>query len=269
MRWRDTAHRWKIDNCRGSPSSGPAGSSGLRLQRARSQQSQPGCSRRRRRRRSDDAWRRSRCLTRPNNAALLWTFQLASNRRRAASSFRKHVVLTLSPCLSSWPAHDAHLAALAAAAEEAVLAIGLQTRDGCSLRHVELMQHLAALGIDSSEIALVVFPGAVPELAIDPRDPGDKARAGNGAQDLAGVGIDLVDLALAIDADPQCTFGPGQSGIAAAAGRGDGRKHATRPRIDLLDASFRDLEQMRSIERGAGMRREFDPAQGRARGGIG
>ena len=42
----------------------------------------------------------------------------------------------------------------------------------------------------------------------------------DGAQDRAGLGIDLMDLALAILPDPERALGPGQPGVAAAAGAG-------------------------------------------------
>src|SRR5262249_29263714 len=100
------------------------------------------------------------------------------------------------------PPHRADLAAVAAAAEEAVLAVGFEARHADTLGHGDRFQHLAGLRVDVPEVALLLFPGAVPELAIHPGDAGDEAATFNGAQDPAGVGIDLVDLAFAIDTDP-------------------------------------------------------------------
>ena len=124
------------------------------------------------------------------------------------------------------------------------------------------------LRIDAPQIALVAFPGAVPELAVDPGDAGDEAVGLDGAQDRAGFGIDLMDLALAVLPDPERAFGPGEAGVAAAAGRRDGGEHAAGLRIDLLDAILGDLEQVLAVEGGAGMRGDVDRAQRLAARGI-
>ena len=73
------------------------------------------------------------------------------------------------------PAHGAHLAAGSAAAEEPVAAVGLEPRHADVGRHLELLQDLARFRIDPPQLALVVFPGAVPQLALDPGDAGDEA----------------------------------------------------------------------------------------------
>ena len=101
----------------------------------------------------------------------------------------------------------------------------------------------------------------MPELAVDPGDAGDEAVGLDGAEDRAGLGIDLMDLAVAVLPDPECPFGPGQPGVAAAAGRGNGGEHAAGRRIDLLDAILGDLKQMRAVERRPGMRGHIDRAQ--------
>ena len=90
----------------------------------------------------------------------------------------------------------------------------------------------------------LVFIGGVPELSIHPGDPGDEAVGLDGAKDRSGLGIDLVDLAVAILTHPERPFRPGQA-RAAARGRGDGRDHSTGLRIDLLDAVAGELEEMR------------------------
>src|SRR6185312_11346848 len=161
---------------------------------------------------------------------------------------------------SPGPAHGPHLAAPAAAAEEAVGAIGFEARHRRAGRHSEPLQHLAALRIDAPEIALLAFPCRVPELAVEPGDAGDEAARFDGAENGAGIGIDLVDLARAILPDPERPFRPGEAGILAATRRRDGREHAAGRGIDLLDAVLGDLEQVPSVEGGAGMRRDIDRA---------
>src|SRR5438034_4321220 len=72
-------------------------------------------------------------------------------------------------------ADGSHLPAASASAEELIAAIGLEPRHAHSRRHLELLQDLSCSRIDPPQIALVAFPGAVPELAVDPGDPGDEA----------------------------------------------------------------------------------------------
>ena len=83
---------------------------------------------------------------------------------------------------SPGPADGSHLATAAAAAEELIAAIGLEPRHARSRRHPEPLQDLARSRIDLPHIALVTFPGAVPELAVDPGDPGDDAVGLDGAK---------------------------------------------------------------------------------------
>src|SRR6185312_8148426 len=119
------------------------------------------------------------------------------------------------------PANGAHLAGVAAAAEELIGAVGFEARYGGAGRHLDLLQHFSGLRIDAPQIALVAFPGAVALLAIDAGDAGDDAVGLDGAQHLAGLRVDLVNLPLPMVAHPERTFGPGEAGIAAAARRGD------------------------------------------------
>ena len=81
----------------------------------------------------------------------------------------------------------------------------------------------------------------------------------DGAQNLAGLGIDLMDLALAMLRDPERCFGPRHSGGAAFRCR-DGRDYAAGIRIDLLDAIPGDLVQVPAIEGGSGMRWDIERA---------
>src|SRR5262245_54307751 len=84
---------------------------------------------------------------------------------------------------ASRSAHRPNFAATPAAAEEPVGAVGLQPRHAHARRHLEPFQHLTRARIDAPQLALVAFPGAVPEPAIDPGDPGDVAVGLDGAQD--------------------------------------------------------------------------------------
>ena len=74
-------------------------------------------------------------------------------------------------------------------------------------------------------------------------------------------GIDLMDLAVPILAHPERPFGPGEPGVAAAAGRRDRGEHAAGLRIDLLDAILGDLKQVLAVEGRSGMRGDIDRAQ--------
>src|SRR5947208_14679892 len=80
------------------------------------------------------------------------------------------------------PADRPHLSALSSSAEEAIAAIGLEPRNAHSGRHLERFQDLPRSRIDSPQIALVTFPGGVPELSVDPGDPGDEAVGLDGAK---------------------------------------------------------------------------------------
>src|SRR5205814_8187945 len=105
-------------------------------------------------------------------------------------------------------ADGSHLAAPSTSAEELIAAIGLEPRHAHSGRHVEPLQDLSGSRIDSPQIALVAFPGAVPELAVDPGDPGDEAVALDGAKNRPCLGIDLMDLAAPILPHPERPFVP-------------------------------------------------------------
>ena len=125
-------------------------------------------------------------------------------------------------------------------------------------RHIEPLQHFAGLRIDPPHVALVTFPGAVPELAVDPGDAGDEAFGLDGAKDGPGLRIDLMDLAVPVLSHPQRPLGPGEPGVTAAAGRGDRGEHTAARRIDLLDAILGDLKQMLAVEGRSGMRGDLD-----------
>src|SRR5262249_21682504 len=103
-----------------------------------------------------------------------------------------------------------------------------------------------------------------PELAVDPGDAGDHAVRLDGAENLSGLGVNLVDLAAAVLADPERALGPGHSRVTALARRRDGREHPSALRIDLLDAALGDLPQVLAVERRAGVRGDVDRALHRA-----
>src|SRR5580704_17745367 len=97
----------------------------------------------------------------------------------------------------------------------------------------------------------------MPKLSIDPTDPGDEAVGFYGAKNRACFRIDLMDLPVAILPDPKRTFGPRESGVAAAAVRRDRGEHTASFGIDLLDAILGDLKQVFAVESRYCMRRDI------------
>ena len=85
---------------------------------------------------------------------------------------------------SSRPPDRSDLAALFPSAEEPIGTIRFEPGNVDSLGHVEVFKHFTRLRIDSPQIALVTFPGGVPQLSIDPRNPGDEAVGLDGAKNL-------------------------------------------------------------------------------------
>ncbi len=88
------------------------------------------------------------------------------------------------------PADRPQLPAPASAAEEPIAAIGLESRHAHSGRHLEPLQHVSRSRIDPAQFALVTFPGAVPELSVDPGHPGDEAIGLDRAKNRPGLRID-------------------------------------------------------------------------------
>src|SRR5262249_54833848 len=148
-----------------------------------------------------------------------------------------------------------------APAEEPIAAIGLESGNVLSRRHLDLFQDLSGSRIDSPQIALVALPGAVPELAVDPGDTCDEAIGFDRAKDRPRLGIDLVDLPLPILPHPQGAFGPRQP-RATAAGRRNRGEHTAALRIDLQDAIVGELKQMPAVERRACICGNLDRARG-------
>jgi len=99
-------------------------------------------------------------------------------------------------------AHSSHHSAGPTAAEEEIGAIGFKARYANALRHFDQLQRFARLRIDPSEIAFLLFPGTVPELPANPSHAGHEAVRIDGAEDLPALGIDRMDLAVAMLPDP-------------------------------------------------------------------
>src|SRR4029450_6034962 len=99
-------------------------------------------------------------------------------------------------------------------------------------RQLEPLQYLSRFRIDSPHIALVTFPGAVPELSVDPGHAGDEAVGLDRAKNRACLGIDLMNLSVTILTDPQRSFGPRQTRVTAAAGRWNCAEDLAALRID-------------------------------------
>src|SRR5450631_544038 len=157
------------------------------------------------------------------------------------------------------PSYRAHFAAVAAAAEERVATVRLESRHADAGRHVDLLQNLAGLRIDPAQFAFVGFPGAVPEFAVDPGHAGDEAVRLDGANDRPGLRIDLMNPAVAMLPNPERSFRPGHAG-SAAIGRWNAGEHAAGLRIDLLDAIAGDLEQVLAVKGGSRMRGNIERA---------
>src|SRR5215218_1698538 len=154
----------------------------------------------------------------------------------------------MSASVSLRSTHGPHRAPAAAAAVEPVAAIGLEPRHEDSLRHLQSLEHLSRSSIDASHVALLTFPGAVPELSVHPGDAGDEAVRLDGAKDRPRLRIDLMDLPIAMLPDPERSFRPRQP-RAAAVRRRDRGDHATRRGIDLLNLPFGDLIEVLAVER--------------------
>src|SRR5579883_2095610 len=186
----------------------------------------------------------------------------AAQERRSAFAETRDLSGTGAQRIPPRTAHDPHLAGVAAAAEESVAAVGFESRYHRSRRHIERLQHLPAARIDVADVALVAFPGAVPEFPVHPGDAGDVAVSVDRAQNGTGVRVDLVDFPLPILPYPQRAFRPRQPRITAVAGRGNRGDHPSALRVDFLDMTLCDLEQVMPVERRARVRGDVDGAQG-------
>src|SRR3984957_17401843 len=126
---------------------------------------------------------------------------------------------------SLWPAHNPYLPALLSAAKKLIAPVRLEPRDESTVRHFKLFKNLTRLGIDATHFTLFTLRGGMPELSVDPRDPGYETVGLDRAQYPAGVRIDLMDLPVAILPYPERSFRPSKPGVMTAAGRRDGGEH--------------------------------------------
>src|SRR5207248_7067760 len=138
--------------------------------------------------------------------------------------------------------------------------VGLQPCNVDSAWHVEALKNFSGFRIDSLQIALVAFPGGVPQLSINPGHPSDETVGLDGAKNGACLRINLIDLSVPVMPNPECPFGPGQPRVTTLARRGDGGKHSASLRIDFLDAILGDLKQVFAIESSSCMCRDIDRA---------
>src|SRR5262249_41381995 len=128
----------------------------------------------------------------PRTASSKWRSFLSESRLRL---FVRGVNADLGAAArrgaSPGPAVGPHLPAPSSTAEELIAAIGLEARNAPSGRHLEPLQDFSRSGIDSPQIALVTFRGAVPELSVDPGDPSDEAVGLDRAKNRPCFGIHL------------------------------------------------------------------------------
>src|SRR5260370_35850883 len=164
--------------------------------------------------------------------------------------------------------HGANLAAGSTAAIKQVCPIGLEPADHGIARHFEPLEHVAGLRVDPADVALLPFPGPVPQLAVHPGHAGDEAVGFDGALDDAGLRINLVDLAIAVLPHPQTALRPGQPRVAPASGRRDRGTPIAGAGIDLVDPRFRYLVEVRAIEGGACVAGAVERARGLTAFGI-
>jgi hypothetical protein len=157
------------------------------------------------------------------------------------------------------PPHGPHSPAPSSAAEEPIATIGLEAGHANSGRHLESLEDLSRSWIDTAHIAFVTFPGAVPELVVDPGDAGHEPVGLDRSKNRSGVRIDLMDLPVSILPEPECSFGPREAGTAAR--RRDRGEYLAGIGIDLLDAIVGELIQVVTVERGSRMRGNIDRPQ--------
>jgi hypothetical protein len=100
----------------------------------------------------------------------------------------------------------------------------------------------------------------VPQLSINPGDSGDETIGLDSAQNRACIRIDLVDLPIPIFPDPERSFRPRKSRVAAVARGWNRGEHAAGLGINLVDAILGNLKKVFPIESRSRMRRDIDRA---------
>jgi hypothetical protein len=128
------------------------------------------------------------------------------------------------------------------------------------MRHIKALKNFSGSRIDSPQIALVTFPSGVPQLSIDPRDPGDEAVGLDGAKNCACLGIYLMDLPIPILPDPERSFRPREPRVTTAAWGRDRGEHTAGLGIDLMDVILSDLKQVLPVEGCSCVRGDIDRA---------
>src|SRR5687768_78068 len=99
--------------------------------------------------------------------------------------------------------NGAQLPATAAARVKQVCTVRFESAHACVRRHFEPLEHSATFGVHATKVTLVTFPGAVPELTVDPRHSRDEAIGLDGLPHFARFRVDAMDLALSVLPNPQ------------------------------------------------------------------
>jgi hypothetical protein len=97
------------------------------------------------------------------------------------------------------------------------VAVGFKPGNAHPARHLDSLKDLSRLRIDSPQITVLTFPGGVPELSIDPGDAGDETVRLDSAKNRPCIGVNLMDLPIAILPNPERSFGPREPRVAATA----------------------------------------------------
>jgi hypothetical protein len=139
-----------------------------------------------------------------------------------------------------------------------IVTIGFKPGNANPARHLDSLKNLPRARIDSPQITLITFPCGVPELSIDPGDPGDEAVRLDSTKNCACVGIDLMDLPIPILPDPERPFGPSETGVSSTARCGDAGEHTASLGINFLDAILGNLKQVLTVECRSCMRGDID-----------
>src|SRR5262245_16354044 len=200
------------------------------------------------------------CIASAIRCRILSAKFIASSMPNLTVLRRTFSVLRLASGAPPGPMDSSHFAAASTTAVERVAAVRLKPRNTDARRHIDLLKDFARLRINPAQFALIRFPSAVPEFVAEPSNAGDEPIRLYGTQDCAGLRVDLVNLTIAILANPERAFRPRHAGGAAFRCRYR-RDHTATVWVDLLDAIVRDLEQIPAVERGACMGGDVERSQ--------